>query len=434
MANVRKYKMPALSHMFSHYCRQQGEDIRRGNEGIKKELTYLNYDLHSGAKADGTDSKKTKALTKAQSKFLEKRIAEVQHPDLTGEYNYNHINVMCDWVVTLPDNVPKEKADEFFKNTYDFACDRYGKKNIISAWVHMDETTPHIHISFVPVVKDENGTERLCCREVITPLELKTFHPDLQKHLEEKMGQEVAILNGATAGGNLTIIEQKMRTALKDLAEVEARTGGLETAQPIIEETLKMMSEVSDTFKQLDTALKSKKWFGDDDKTKMEALKKELDGIKKAAETASKTATNLQNSLEKLGANVDNRLGDVFKKMNDMEIAAQKRIKRTENKLKRRVERVRQKEQDIDGQIKQGVRDALEKLDKPIKEKKAEAAALDEEIRIKKQQLSALDTDFFAGAEFLRQAKSNQQNFNQIVQEWSEQNESKIHRPAISKG
>ena len=195
-----------------------------------------------------------------------------------------------------------------------------------------------------------------------------------------------------------------------------------------------MMSEVSDTFKQLDTALKSKKWFGDDDKTKMEALKKELDGIKKAAETASKTATNLQNSLEKLGANVDNRLGDVFKKMNDMEIAAQKRIKRTENKLKRRVERVRQKEQDIDGQIKQGVRDALEKLDKPIKEKKAEAAALDEEIRIKKQQLSALDTDFFAGAEFLRQAKSNQQNFNQIVQEWSEQNESKIHRPAISKG
>lgn len=432
MANVQKYKMPAIPHMCSHYGRQQGEDIRRGNEKINKELTHLNYDLHTGARADGTDSKVTEQLRNQMTAFIKKRLGEVKHETLGGK-NAERINIMCDWVVTLPDNVPKEKADEFFKNTYEFACQRYGKENIISAWVHMDETSPHIHIAFIPVVKDKDGSEKLCCREVITPLELKKFHPDLQKYLEEKMEQDVAILNGATAGGNLTIIELKMREALKNLAEVEAKTGGLETAQPIIEDTMKMMSEVSDIFRQLDTALKSKKWLGDDDKAKMEALKKELDEIKAAAEKASNTAATLQKTLQGLGDNVNNHLDGIFVKLREMEKAAQKRIKRTERKLSRREERVRQKEQDIDGQIEQGVQKALEKLDKPIKAKKAEAAALDEEIRRKKQQLSALDTDFFAGEEYLRQAKSNQQNFNQIVQEWSDQNESKIHRPAISK-
>lgn len=433
MANVVKYKMSELPHMFSHYGRQQGEDIRRGNEKINKELTHLNYDLHSGAKADSSDSKKTEKIRKEMSSFVKKRLSEIKHEKLEGK-NADRLNIMCDFVITLPDNVTKDKEDEFFKCAYDFLCDRYGKQNVISAWVHKDETTPHMHFSFMPVVKDEDGSERLCCREVITRSELKKFHPDLQKFVEDKMGQSVAILNGATAGGNLEIIELKTRDALIKLAEIEAKTGGLETAQPIIENTLEMIKEITAEFEKLDKALKSKKWFGDDDKIKMEALKNELDNIKKSTDKASKTVNVLVDKLKGLGDNVNKRWEDAFERLDSEVARAQKRIKRTERKLDRREERVAQKEKNIDSEIEKGVKEKLAPLEKNIEKKKATIAALDKEIEHKKKQSAALTTDFFTGQEFLRQAKENQKNFNQIMQEWSDNNESKIHRPAISKG
>ena len=82
------------------------------------------------------------------------------------------INVMIDWVITLPDDVPPEKAREFFESVYEFNSERYGTENVISAWVHMDESTPHMHFAFVPVVIDDDGSERLCAKEVINRGEL----------------------------------------------------------------------------------------------------------------------------------------------------------------------------------------------------------------------------------------------------------------------
>lgn len=423
MANAAKYKRAAVGNMLAHYDRRTGEDKQRGNEKIDPSKTYRNYDMHTGQKADMERTGETQYQT------LQKRLSEVKHRDFS---KYDD-NLFCDWVVTLPENVPEEKADEFFRHSYDFLCDRYGKENVISAWIHKDETTPHMHFAFVPVVIDEDGTERLCAKEVISRTELNRFHPELQEYVEEKMGQEVAVLNGATAGGNLTIIELKMREALKKLAEVEAKTGGLETAQPIIDSTLKMMEEVSEVYRKLDEALKAKKWFGDDDKAKMKALTKELDEIKKAAETASKTATTLQDTLQGLSGNIDKNMTEVFKRLKDMEKAAQKRIKRTENKLKRREERVAKKEEYIETEIRQGVRKELAKLDEPIRKKKAEAAALDEEIQRKRQQLAATDTDFWSRQAYLRTAQEHQQRFTATLQEWSMENESKNVKPTNPK-
>lgn len=38
-------------------------------------------------------------------------------------------------------------------DTYNWACDRWGAENIIGFDVHLDETTPHIHIQTIPVAK-----------------------------------------------------------------------------------------------------------------------------------------------------------------------------------------------------------------------------------------------------------------------------------------
>ena len=57
--------------------------------------------------------------------------------------------------------VPKEIA-AYFQRAADFLIDRVGRENIVSAMVHMDEKTPHLHLVFVPLTKDN----RLCAKEI----------------------------------------------------------------------------------------------------------------------------------------------------------------------------------------------------------------------------------------------------------------------------
>ena len=52
---------------------------------------------------------------------------------------------------------PKE-IQAFFQRAADFLIGRVGRENIVSAVVHMDEKTPHLHLTFVPLTKDN----RLC--------------------------------------------------------------------------------------------------------------------------------------------------------------------------------------------------------------------------------------------------------------------------------
>ena len=51
---------------------------------------------------------------------------------------------------------PKEIQD-FFQRAADFLIGRVGKENIVSAVVHMDEKTPHLHLVFVPLTEDNYG-------------------------------------------------------------------------------------------------------------------------------------------------------------------------------------------------------------------------------------------------------------------------------------
>jgi hypothetical protein len=46
---------------------------------------------------------------------------------------------------------------EYFQRALSFVESKVGKDNIIAAVVHMDETTPHMHLSFCPLVDGKNG-------------------------------------------------------------------------------------------------------------------------------------------------------------------------------------------------------------------------------------------------------------------------------------
>lgn len=65
------------------------------------------------------------------------------------------------------EDIPKEIIS-FFKDSLEFVVGFAGKENVLSATVHFDETTPHMHIDYIPAIdgkgkpkevmlKDENG-------------------------------------------------------------------------------------------------------------------------------------------------------------------------------------------------------------------------------------------------------------------------------------
>ena len=129
-------------------------------------------------------------------------------------YNRNDIKVMAGWVVTAPQNLDPKRYDDFFCSTYDFLENRYGKENVIQAIVHDDEGgQPHLHFCFVPVVEDPKHDEgyKVCANEVLDRRELRNFHPDLQRYLNEHGLEDARVMTGVTKrqGGNRTVAQLK---------------------------------------------------------------------------------------------------------------------------------------------------------------------------------------------------------------------------------
>jgi hypothetical protein len=110
----------------------------------------------------------------------------------------------------------------FFEETFKFLTARYGKENVISAYVHRDETQPHLHFAFVPVTTDKKkNIQKVSAKEVLTRVELQRFHGDLDAYLTSVFGRSTGILNDATKDGNKSIDELKRGTAVEELKDIK---------------------------------------------------------------------------------------------------------------------------------------------------------------------------------------------------------------------
>lgn len=202
MANYAKYTKGAMGHMTKHYERgkdSDGQYVKFSNQEIDTTRSYMNYNL---------------APQHNQLDFIHERLKDVYC------LNRKDVNVMCSWVVTAPKDLEKGMEERFFKETYKFLEEKYDKKNVVSAFVHTDEVTPHMHFCFVPVVYDEKKKrEKVSAKECVTRSDLQQFHEQLQTHLSER-GIKCTIINDATLEGNKAIQELKRGTAVEKLTEV----------------------------------------------------------------------------------------------------------------------------------------------------------------------------------------------------------------------
>jgi hypothetical protein len=192
--------------LFKHYERakdENGEYIKFKNQNIDLTKTAGNYNL-------------AVFQSLPQLQFIRKRLSEVK------VFKRAAVKVLCDWVVTLPRGMEPEER-RFFAETFKFLTNRYGQANVISAYVHRDETQPHLHFAFVPVTTDKKkNIQKVSAKEVLTRLELQRFHGDLDAYLTSVFGHSTGILNDATKDGNKSIDELKRGTAVKELKEIKA--------------------------------------------------------------------------------------------------------------------------------------------------------------------------------------------------------------------
>lgn len=127
------------------------------NKDIDPTRTHLNYYIK---KNNYTYTKEFDKLKKDQN--------------LAGYLRESSI-IMCQMIFTSDqeffDRIGEQETKRYFDECYKFICNHknLGEKNIISAVVHLDEGTPHLHLMFVPVVhtKDKTGKplEKICARD-----------------------------------------------------------------------------------------------------------------------------------------------------------------------------------------------------------------------------------------------------------------------------
>ncbi|MGU9323810.1 MobV family relaxase, partial [Clostridium perfringens] len=124
----------------------------------------------------------------------------------------------------------EDKSKGYFREVYNYFCNEFGEENVVSAKVHMDETTPHMHLHFVPI---KDG--KLQCRSVLNQSRFNKVHTNVPKYLQEK-GFNVVRGNGKTKErGNIDNIheykkeiENILSNELKNLKiDLEAHRGAL---------------------------------------------------------------------------------------------------------------------------------------------------------------------------------------------------------------
>lgn len=84
-------------------------------------------------------------------------------------------NIACEYIITSDkeffDKIGETETKRYFETAYEFVSEykNLGEKYIMSAQVHMDEESPHMHLVFLPVVhttdKKGNDIDKLACSE-----------------------------------------------------------------------------------------------------------------------------------------------------------------------------------------------------------------------------------------------------------------------------
>ena len=189
----------------------------------------------------------------------------------------------------------REEIRVFFEEALHFLEQHQSKETIISAVVHMDEKTPHMHLCFVPLTPDK----RLSAKDIVgNKKKLTQWQDDFWKHMVKKypdfergesasetgrthipprLFKEAVRLNRQKDKIDRLLSEITPLNAKKKSAEIEAI---LTDYIPSVEKLMTRMKKAGSSVKEL--------------KKEIAALEQELDGSKASVQRQLELARKLQ--------------------------------------------------------------------------------------------------------------------------------------------
>ena len=160
-----KYKGPEIGHIESH--NERTKEKYASNPDIDTSRSHLNFHLVSPERKYRAEAEKQIAEAGCRTRSDSVRVVEAL-------------------VTASPEFFKGKKKAEvraYFNEALDFMQKHQSKDTIISAVVHMDEKTPHMHLCFVPLTEDK----RLSAKEIVgNKKKLTWWQDEFWKHMVKK--------------------------------------------------------------------------------------------------------------------------------------------------------------------------------------------------------------------------------------------------------
>lgn len=262
--------------------------------------------------------------------------------------------VVCNFIVTSDnetmDALGADRQREFFQDSVKWFSDRYGADRVLNATVHMDETTPHLHIGVMPITQDG----RLSAKAIFTKTEMKAIQTEFARDVGEKYGLERGV-------------EGSERTHLSEARFKEQKALEMANEHGAIAQELQIIAE--DCKQELSEATRS-----------LETVKQELSAMQDRKDT-------LQGEIERLEA-IDKqtkvRVHEALEKQKPVLLDLQKRISEAKSELS--VVETAVKEKKTEGAEKFGWDGMAERIERARKE-----AGKDNHIKALEARISLLE-------------------------------------------
>lgn len=244
--------------------------------------------------------------------------------------------VVCNFIVTSDSETMEalgaDRQRKFFEDSVKWFSDRYGADRVLNATVHMDETTPHLHIGVMPITQDG----RLSAKAIFTKTEMKAIQTEFARDVGEKYGLERGV-------------EGSERTHLSEARFKEQKALEMANEHGAIAQELQIITE--DCKRELSEATRS-----------LETVKQELSTMQDRKDA-------LQGEIERLEA-IDKqtkvRVHEALEKQKPVLLDLQKRISEAKSELS--VIETAVKEKKAEGTEKFGWDGMAERIERARKE------------------------------------------------------------------
>ena len=272
-----KYKGPEIGRIEAHDERTKTEYA--SNPDVDTSRSRLNFHLVKPLRSYRAEAEKQIAEAGCRARKDSVRVVETL---ITASPEF------------FANKKPKE-VKEFFEYTLDFIQSKQSPETIISAVVHVDEKTPHMHLCFVPLTSDG----RLSAKDIVgNKKKLTQWQDEFWKHMVKKYPDFERGESASESGRDhipprvfkeavrLNRQKEKITRLLSEITPLNAKKKSAEIETiltdyiPSVEKLMTRMKKANHTVKELNAEIA--------------ALEQELDGSKASVQRQLELAKKLQ--------------------------------------------------------------------------------------------------------------------------------------------